>query len=336
MTAQELREEIRALAHLETASAPLVSWYLDLHDEQGMESSLLQGVVPQRMALSPACRMELDEALAAARRFLQTGLQPATRSVALFARGGSDPVLRTLEFEVALPSLASVGKRPRIYPLAELADNYHRFALLWVEGGTARLLQVELGRVVREWELPRQTAAPGRRMHGIDVARESLEAALRRLSAQMTQLPLEHWILAADPWSREEVEPRLDYELRRSLYGVVATQPGWRQRQVAAAAAEQYRRGEELESQRYARQVWLESARGGPAVSGRQASRSALMTRHAETLVLLGRKSPRFHLNPELRDDLVHLAERAECHVEFVDESLPLAQLGGMGCLLRA
>ncbi len=58
--------------------------------------------------------------------------------------------------------------------------------------------------------------------------------------------------------------------------------------------------------------------------------------RHAETLVLLGRKSPRFHLNPELRDDLVHLAQRAECHVEFVDESMPLAQLGGMGCLLRA
>jgi hypothetical protein len=336
MTVQALRDEIRALSHLEPAASPLVSWYLDLHDESGMEAALLQGLVQQRQALSPVVRMEVDEALSAARRHLHRGLQPGTRSVALFVRAGCSPLLRALEFEVALPSIVSLSQRPRIYPLAELADNYHRFALLWVEGGAARLLQVELGRVVREWEIPAPAQRPGRRVRTIDAARESLESATRRLAEVMRQQSLGQWILAADPWSREEIEPRLDYELRRNLYGVVATLPGWRERQVAAAAAEQYRRGEELESQRYARQVWLESARGGPAVSGRQASRSALMTRHAETLVLLGRKSPRFHLNPELRDDLVHLAQRAECHVEFVDESMPLAQLGGMGCLLRA
>jgi hypothetical protein len=339
MTIHALQSEIRALTQLEPSGEPVLSWYLDLHDEAGMEQSLYQGLVQPRLAMSLETRRLADAALQQARSHLQAGLPAGTRSVALFSRAGARPFLRAIPFRIAAPSIASLGPSPRIYPLAEIADNYHRFALLCLEGGAARLFRVELGAVTAEYPLPSLEVpknAGRARLRRVDIARDSVAQALETLPERMQADGLDHWVLAADPWSSEAVEPRLPHALKTRLYGSLSTRPGELLPRVALRAAEEYRRGEEIESRQYARQVWLESSRGGMAVSGRQASRSALLARQAETLVLLSRRSARFHLNPELRDELVHLAQHADCHVEFVDDSPPLAQLGGMGCLLRA
>ena len=137
MTTRELRQHIGHLASLEKTAAPVVSSYIDVEAWKSGNARVLDDQARAlKRELPSAIVRDFEEALARTDVFLGTALLPQTRGVAVFARGGEQPVFFSLQFRVPVINRISVDDGPLLGDLEELQDTYYR-ALLRA-GWTAR------------------------------------------------------------------------------------------------------------------------------------------------------------------------------------------------------
>ena len=167
---------LHRLASFESPSDPVISLYLNLRvDQHGRRrhEEFFERAFHEQMetfgSLS-AARRKLEQDFETIRRFLQTGLRPTAQTAAVFSCSAAPPLFETVQLDV--PSDGHrlyIDRRPHLFPLARLNDQYAKYAALLVDTNAARLYVFAVGAAQRMLTL--QNEKP-RRTPGVDVFSE--------------------------------------------------------------------------------------------------------------------------------------------------------------------
>lgn len=340
MELKELQQHIRTLATVAETNAPVVSCYLDL--EQGLPTcrSFIRGrsKVLRKILFGEGLR-GFEEALPQVEAYIETELQPESKGVAIFARGGSDPFFLPLQFKVSLPDWFNVTALPNIYHLVEMKDNYHRYILVLMTEENARILEVNLGQVTEElWsqrpELRQRVGHEWTKAHYRSHVRQQMSRFIKEqvyiLEKLMSAGGHTHLILAGNPQITAMLSKALPRHLAAKLVDIVVTSNQDTLSEVVAATLSTFIEEEEWESLAVVDRLWWEIQTNGLAVVGPEDSLAALQHGQADVLVV-ARTMP----NLSQKETLVRLAEKQGCQVEVVNYSELLMAFDGVGCLLR-
>lgn len=365
MDLKVLEQHLRALALAPPAAAPVVSCYVNRESRDWRGKFDAQAEALRAAFPAGEGRRWFDEALVRVKNHLRRPAPVGSRGAAVFARGGAAPFFLPLEFRVPLPDLVSASRLPRIFPLAAVRDNYHRFVLFHTTGDAIRILGVEVGSVARQICDRRidprrflRACGPEQQARRLDLIREGialLEEFLRRGGYR-------HLILAGSgPWFallRQAMPRRLAVRVLDTIPAIESDAI----MDVVQAAAMSFTEREEEESSALVALLYEELESEGRAAAGLDAAMEAVSSGVAEMVLIdsrfvpparrsclrCGRSSPDSGgpficphcgaapcLPADDREALVRAAIGAGVHVEIVNHSDALMRLGGVGCLLR-
>ncbi len=372
MEVEELTHRIRTLIMTEPDRRPLVSCYLACDaSTAGARHTFERRARELRELRAADDRDTLDEALDQIRAYLTTSLHPSTRGVALFARGGEQPVFEAMQFQVPVPNHVSVGDTADIYHLVELKDTYHRYVVLISSERYARIIEVNLGAVTRElWaKRPELRERVGREWTHAHYQNHSRDRGLRFLDEKIQLLDKlmvggghTHLILAGNARLTAQIRERLPPHLRTKMIDTLQFSALASPKDVVDMTLWSFIEAEQRESHDAVTELIQALSRQGLAVRGTQESLEALQRGQADVLILSGqyRSEPVWRCREcpslETRSDrparceacastnlvlehskqlLVRLAEERGVEIELVHDSDELMRIGGVGCLLR-
>lgn len=367
----DLKPHIRRLAVLEESASPVISLYLNLETGPsgywkafGERTRLLRASVG-------AAAPDVADALWLVEDFIRTGLLPEAKGAAIFARGGAEPFFLPLQFRVPLPNGVAVGSTPNIYHLVELKDTYDRFVFLIATEARARIVEVNLGAVTLQLckERPELRKRMGRewtkahyQSHRRERSDRFAKEAIGVLDRLMSAGGHTHLFLAGNPRATARVRDALPRHLVDKLVDSLVASSSDRLSDVVDAMMSSFVEQEELESQAVVEQLRQEVHANGLAVVGARDTLTSLRQSAVDVLVLASAyegeagwsctacgaigvdtrtdlKCSACGAQPtrvvNLKEEMVRLAEKAECHVEVVSHSDALMQFGGVGALLR-
>jgi hypothetical protein len=367
-----LQRHIVTLATLEETGAPVISCYLNL---EGGPLAYLDAVGERVRALRESFgepeRTQLDRAFRPIETYLLARPASGALGLALFSRSGEQPFFLPLEFQVPLPTWIVVNRRPSIYHLVEIKDNYDRYVILFVTEEGARILGINLGSITQEvWKSRPEL----RRLMGSEWTKEHYQHHRRERSRQFIREQIQiadrlmsaggygHLILAGPARLTAGVRQALPKHLMAKLVDVVSATAADRLPDVVAATLQPFLEHEESESLAMVDQLLKQIHMHGLAVAGTSASLTALHAGQVDVLVLAKEYQPgegwgcavcgfaateskylagcpKCQSNQlrqfDIKEEMVRQAEQLGCGIEVVDHSDPLMQLGGAGCLLR-
>jgi protein required for attachment to host cells len=340
MEIRQLENQLRTLIELDETESPVVSYFLDCEDPDG---SLIvrEQVMAARKALDVDQRAAFDRAIDRIEDHVPWKLDDSTRSVAVFARSGSSPLFLVMEFEATLPTQLVVESTPAVFPLVELKDNYHRYVLMICNEESARVLEVSLGSVTRElWsrrpELRKRVGREWTKLHYQNHRRDRSKRFLKEKIALAERIVASgghtHLMLAGNPRVLARVRKSLPKSLETKLVDAIPASARDRSTDIVLATLSSFIEHEERESVGSVHLLRQELRRGGLAVCGHRDSREALERGQADQLIVLAQDEG---TPGGRREELVKLAVLNDVPVEVVQHSEELADLGGVGCLLR-
>ena len=141
-----------------------------------------------------------------------------------------------------------------------------------------------------------------------------------------------HLMLAGSPRILARVRKALPKNLERILVDTIPASARDRSTDIVLATLSTFVEHEERESSAVVDLLRRELRRGGLAVHGYRDSLDALEHGQADLLIML---ADRDDMDVAHTEELVRLAVLNDVHVEVVQHSDELAELGGVGCLLR-
>ena len=372
MDVKTLQHHLSALATLTETDAPVISCYLNL--EQGPLSyrrALDARTELLRRSLSEPRRSLVAAGMEPIEAWLRALPANGSKGVALFSRAGDQPFFLPLAFRVPLPTWISVDSTPNIYHLVESKDNYDRYVVIFATDDSARILGINLGSITQDiWksrpdlrvrvgnEWTKEHFQDHRRERGKQFLREQIRIADHLMSAG----GYGHLIVAGAARMTAEIRQALPKHMKAKLVDVVAANANDRISDVVAATVQSFLDHEETESLEVVEQLLMQIHLHGLAVAGANACTLALRAGQADTLVMAKdyesdaawlcpmcgslvtqanapEACPRCASAPvrqfDNKEEMVRLAQQTGCHVEVVEHSDALMQLGGVGCLLR-
>jgi protein required for attachment to host cells len=246
-----------------------------------------------------------------------------------------------MEFEAPIATRLFVETTPAVFPLVELKDNYHRYVLMICNEESARILEVSLGSVTREiWkrrpELRKRVGREWTRLHYRNHRRDRADRFTKEKVALVERIMAngghKHLLLAGTPQILARVRKALPEALKSKLVHAVPASARDRSTDIVVATLSSFIEHEERESLAAVSLLRQELRRGGLAVCGYGESRDVLERGQADRLIVLADLKA---TDAARREELVRLAVQKDVHVEVVQHSEELAELGGLGCLLR-
>ncbi len=372
MELKELQTHIGTLATLPETDAPVISCYLDLEaGPSKYRNTLEERVRLLRKSLGEPARAQFDEALGRMMGFLESGIHPSAKGLALFARNGEVPFFMALSFHVPLPTWIAVNSTPNIYHLVELKDTYDRYVVMFATEASVRIMAVNLGSVTEQlWnDRPELRERVGRewtkqhyQRHRDERTKQFIQEEIRILDQLMSARGYGHLILAGNPRMTARIEKALPKHLVKKLVDTVHASGTDRIPDVVAATLLAFVEQEERESVAMVDRLERAVRADGLAAVGTTATVRALEEGQVDVLVLAKSYSPdpgwmccscegkgwdsvrpdqcprcgdREFLPLDVKEEMVRIAEQDHCKVEIVNYSDVLMQLGGVGCLLR-
>ena len=372
MDVKTLQHHLSALATLNETSAPVVSCYLNL--ERGPLSyrrALDARVELLRRSLMELQRSLVAAAMGPIEAWLRDLPANGSKGVALFSRAGGQPFFLPLAFRVPLPTWISVDSTPNIYHLVEIKDNYDRYVVLFATEDSARILGINLGSITQDiWknrpDLRLRVGSDWTKEHFQDHRRERgkkfIREQIRIADHLMSAGGYGHIIVAGATRMTAEIRQALPKHMKAKLVDVVAASSNDRISDVVAATVQSFLDHEETESLEVVDQLLKQIHPHGLAVAGADACMRALRAGQADILVMAkdydsdaawlclacGSLAAQTHAPGacpqcaavtvrrfDFKEEMVRLAQQTGCHVEVVEHSDALIQLGGVGCLLR-
>jgi hypothetical protein len=295
---------------------------------------------------------------------------PQTKGLAVFVRGGEEPLFLPLQFRVPLPDYIAVDSIPCIFHLVDLKDTYDRYVVMLATETRTRILTVHLGSIVDEVanDLPdwrpdgrERTREQSRNHYWTRISQFTAEQ-VRALDRICTAGGYKHLILAGSARVTSRIKSVLPSHLAAKLVDMVPASEYDRTQDVVAATLACFVDYEEQESLAKVDELVQRINRHGPAVAGTRASLDALRKGQVDVLVLAKayQAEPSWgcddcgeiDVSPampttcplcrgsqvrkrDLKEHLVRLAEWSGSEVETVSDGRALTRLGGVGCLLR-
>ena len=349
-SAGQLRAALRRLAGWQARGEHVISAYLDLRPEEG-NPQVRSGQVVLRDALRDALRErqahtpEHQSISADAERLsghVENELLPSARAAALFA-AHADGLFEALTTAETLSNDVTVSARPRLLPLAQLAD-FDPAVVALADTNTLRIFASrsgaldEVGLLDDESDDYQQTEAGGwsqarfqrhveeHREAFADLAAQALEETARRHDARIL-------LLAVDEVTEPLLRHALSAPMRDLLRGVVRCE----MRATLAEVEEvclPVLEGLRVDDAHDAADRLIGAAEAdGMGIFGLDATRRALELGQVLELVLDA--GPDRALSDADAEPLVHLAAATDARIRFARDHAGLRERGGAGGLLR-
>jgi peptide subunit release factor 1 (eRF1) len=365
---------MEALAALEPSPFPVISLYLSLttnqHGREDYQQFIRKFFTERAKALPERSseRESFDRDIARIQEYLgEKQDNPATRTLAIFACSGSDLFeVMSLEAPITEHSLF-IGSVPHLYPLARLVESSPRYAAvmldtnkarIFVFGTTAEREQTIVGEKTRRsskggWSQARyQRRVENVHLHHVKEVVDTLDTIVREEN-------IDHIVVAGAEVAMPILREQLPKHLAEKVVEIAAhegDEGGFVGKTMAAL------RAKDAESDAEKVQELLDEWRsGGLGVAGPEATLSAFQRGQVEELIItaspetlkpvqnmpddaapgtvrVDTSNPGGSIDEErlkLSAELVTRAHQTAARVTFIEDASLLAEVGGVGALLR-
>ena len=366
-----LMDDLDELAAFEPNGFPFISLYLNLQPDQHGRDHFMPFVrkeFTERAKSFPKNSLELASFKLAATRimsYLRNEVRPSANGVAVFACAGADVYFKTVQLDAPIPQhRLHISEQPHLYPLARVIDQHPRYAALLADTNAARLFVFDLGKVLSSkevhhpkvsrtqvggWSQMRyQRHVDNYYLHHAKEVVEMLDRVVREEAAEQI-------ILAGDEVIVPLLREHLPVHLERKVIDILRLDIRTPEHEVLKKTTEALRE-HNLQSDAEKVRLLLDDYRaGGLAVVGFRDTARALKQGQVDELLLSA--SAREILDdagifgeaviptdrsvssgaPHLlaADLLVTRARNTGARVTFIEDSALLADIGGVGALLR-
>jgi peptide chain release factor subunit 1 len=363
------------LLNFEPVPAPVISLYLDARvNEQGKRQFMpfVRKQLNERSKSYETDSLERESFETDFRRiasYLEDGINTTTSGLAIFACAAADDFFEVGEFEAPFErDRLFVSDRPHVYPLARVADQYRRYAVVLADTNRARIYVFAAGQTVEEksienvktkrtrvggWSQARyQRHEENYHLHHVKEVVDMLERVVR-------EEEVEQIILAGDetvviPLLREQLPKALEEKVIDAVNLAIDTP----EHELFEESLTVFQRHDSLTDREKVERLLNEFRGDNLAVAGVPDTLAALSNGQVEEMLIVSspdnlqydeeevRKVLELYdvdgqLPPELdartiADELVRRANLlSSARVTIIEDDTRLQQLGGVGALLR-
>ena len=371
VTHTTLMDDLDELAAFEPNGFPFISLYLNLQpDEHGRDSFMpfVRKEFTARAKSFPNNSLGLASFKLAVTRimsYLKNEVRPSANGIAIFASAGADVYFKTVQLDVPIQQhRLHIRERPHLYPLARVIDQHPRYVALLADTNAARLFVFDLGKVLssREVHHPKVTRTQvggwsqmRYQRHVDNYYLHHAKEVVEMLDRVVREEAAEHIILAGDEVIIPLLREHLPAHLERKVIDILRLDIRTPEHEVLKETMEALREHNLQSDAEKVRLLFDDYRAGGLAVVGFRETARALERGQVDELLLSA--SAR-----EIQDDagifdaatipteqsvsgaspqllaanlLVTRARNTGARVTFIEDSALLADIGGVGALLR-
>jgi peptide chain release factor subunit 1 len=366
---------LNKLLKLEPASAPMLSLYLDARADEHGKRTFMPYVRKQlnerakSYELRTPERESFDQDAERIMAYLENGLEPALNGVAIFACSAANNYFEVGKFEAPFTrNRLFVSDRPHVYPLARVIDEYRRYAVVLADTNRARIFVFATGRAIEEESVEnvktKRTSVGGwsqarYQRHEENYHLHHIKEVVDVLERVVKDENIEHIILAGD---EETVVPlfrdQLPQSLSEKVIDSVSLGIDTPEHELLEETANVFKRHDSLTDMEKVERLLNEYRGDNLGVAGVADTLAALSNGQVEEMLIVASANnlvydeeevqkvlklyePDQPLTEELNqriiaDELVRRANLlSSARVTFIEDDTRLAQLGGVGGLLR-
>jgi peptide chain release factor subunit 1 len=371
VTHTTLMDDLDELAAFELTGFPFISLYLNLQPDQHGRDHFMPFVrkeFTERAKSFSKNSLELASFKLAATRimsYLRNEVRPSANGLAIFACAGADVYFKTVQLDAPIQQhRLHISERPHLYPLARVIDQHPRYVALLADTNAARLFVFDLGKVLSSkevhnpklsrtqvggWSQMRyQRHVDNYHLHHTKEVVEMLERVVREEGT-------EHIILAGDEVIIPLLREHLPVHLEESVIDILRLDIRTPEHEVLKETMEVLREHNLQSDAEKVRHLLDEYRAGGLAVVGFSDTARALEQGQVDEL-LLSASAREIHADAgvfgdtllpteqTVSDDAPHLlaadllvtrARNTGARLTFIEDSALLADVGGVGALLR-
>lgn len=368
-----LRDQLDRLAAFEPTGAAVLSLYLDMRpNDRGRDSydAFLRKTLAERArTLKGDDRASFERDAERIREYLATNVQSSANGLAIFACSRAN-LFEAVQLAAPIEHhWLFVGPVPHLYPLARVNDQYPRYAALLVDTNAARLFVFSLGAPEREQQVEnvktRKTQVGGwsqarYQRHISNYHRQHMKEVVDVLERVVREESIDQIIIAADATAKSLLMEQMPAHLADRIVDVTHLDINTPEHQVLSQTLEALRsKDAETDAERVAAMLG-EWRAGGLAVAGPEDTMAALSMAQVEELLITATPSllrrtalpadsaagsvqvdtsaPNGGADSErltLADDFVTRAQQQSARIRFIEDPALLAEVGGVGAILR-
>jgi peptide subunit release factor 1 (eRF1) len=373
--ATPLRDHLDRLSSFEPIEdAPVLSLYLDMQpDEHGRDryDAWLRKILHDRaITLKGDARRSFEADAERIRNFLDDEARASANGLAIFACSARG-LFHTIQLDVGFDDhWLFLGSVPHLYPLARVNDQYPRYAALVVDTNSARLFVFGLGTTQKGEEIrnakTRKTMVGGwsqarYQRHAENFHLQHLKEVVDALDRVVRDEQINQIVISCNDVTKPTLMEQLPKHLADKVIDITRLENHVPERDVLLATLDALR-GHDAHTDGEHVQALLGAWRGnGLGVVGPEDTLQALEMGQAEELLIttnpatlrraqslpapvapgpveVETSAPSVELDTErlkLADELVTKAQQTSARIRFIEDPDLLADVGGVGALLR-
>jgi len=304
------------------------------------------------------------------RRYLDIEISRQSQALAVFACAGTG-LFEAFQFDAAIDQhWLFVGSVPHLYPLARVIDTYPRYAAVLLDTNRAQIFVFRLGSTERAEQVvnakTRRTSKGGwsqaryqRRAENVHV--HHIKEVIETLGRLVREEELEHVVVAGEEVALSILREQLPKPLAAKLIDMTAWDRTAGEAEILASSLEALRDKDAETDAEKVEEVLAAWRSGGLGVAGPESTMSALQLGQVDELIIAATPET---LKPmqalpadaapgaviadtsapqgaadearlKLSDELVTRAQQTGARIRFIEDASLLADIGGVGALLR-
>jgi peptide subunit release factor 1 (eRF1) len=341
-----LREQLDRLAAIEPSDRAIISLYLDMRPDQNGQRTHVDTFVrnsfgEQARFLTGESRAGFERAGERISEYIANQDPKSAKGLAIFASTDGQ-LFEGIRFEVPIeqPSM-HLGAVPHLYPLARVNDQYPRYAALLLDTNSADLYVFALGATKRresvQGEKTRRTSMGGwsqarYQRRADNFHKQHVKEVVDLLDKVVTDERLNHIVIACDEVARPFLMEQLPKHLAEKVIDVVNVDvKSVPEHEFLAETMAALRKADAKTDAEQVQRMLDAWRAAGLAVAGIEPTLRALEMRQVEELLIAAK--PDGVAGPV--DELVTKAQQNSARIRFIEDESLLADVGGVGALLR-
>lgn len=333
-----LENVIESLAQISERDDLLLSVYFKIDKLQNNLQVIIQKILQYQMKLGRQSKKEVLSLIKQLEAVCKEYKNKPDYSIACFLRGGEEPIAISVEIPGYLEDEVHINTLPSIFSLVEKKDEYHRYAVVLLTSVSARIIQVNAGRITQNLltgsldvrskvsrEISRDRYVNHQQERGLKFYKEKIDV----LECIIRDNDLDHIILAGENRFTSQFQSLLPEFLASKV--IEETLPGNYKsfEAILKNSIMAFVKQEEKESQKTMEKLRHSLATGGLSVSGYEEVRQALRDYRLDALVV-SKDCPK-----SLADSIIKEAVIQKVHIETVDDDDFLDQHEGFAGFVR-
>ena len=341
-----LREQLDRLAAIEPSDRSIISLYLDMRtNENGqrthVDTFLRNSFDEQARSLTGNARASFERSVERISQYIGNQAPKSAKGLAIFASTAED-LFEAIPFDVPIErSSMHLDAVPHLYPLAQINDQYPRYAALLLDTNSADLYVFALGATKRresvQGEKTRRTSMGGwsqarYQRRADNFHKQHIKEVVDLLDKVVAAERLNHIVVTCDEVAKPFLMEQLPKHLAEKVIDManvdVKSIP---EHELLTETMAALRKADAKTDAEQVQRMLDASRAGGLGVAGIEPTLRALEMRQVEELLIAAR--PDRVAGPV--DELVAKAQQNSARIRFIEDENLLGDVGGVGALLR-